>query len=87
MTAEEILAIPLSQPLLLFKTNKVFRHEQFRELAKKWHPDISGRNDVMAHIDAVASSWGKGGTDLVVAEAIAGLPAAPGGHAAGPVAL
>lgn len=36
--------------------------------------------------DAVAASW-DAGTDLVVAKAIAGLPAAPGGHAAGPVAL
>jgi len=36
--------------------------------------------------DAIAASWGKG-TDLVVAKAIAGLPAAPSGHAAGPVAL
>lgn len=53
MTAEEILAIPLSQPLFLFKKDKVFRHEQLRALAKIWHPDVSGRGDVFAHINAL----------------------------------
>lgn len=50
-TAEQILTIPLDEPERLFSREK--HHEEFLQMAKKWHPDRNsdpGAGAVFAHI-------------------------------------
>lgn len=53
LTAEAILAIPIGAPFRLFPKDAKERHQQFRVLAKIWHPDAGGRPEVFAHISAL----------------------------------
>jgi len=56
-------------------------HKKMAEVIISTIEVVEGRDK-----DAVASSW-SGGTDVVVAKAIAGLPTSPGAAGSGPVAL
>lgn len=69
MTAAEILAIPLSAPEKLFTGDADRAREEFRLLAKEWHPDTNPGKDpsVFGHISALydlavekfrSGSWG-----------------------------
>jgi hypothetical protein len=53
LTAEAILAIPMTAPFRLFPKDAKERHNQFKTLAKIWHPDAGGRPEVFAHISAL----------------------------------
>ena len=53
MTAEEILAIPISSPFRVFSRDKDERKEQFKKFAKQWHPDRGGDAKVFAHLNAL----------------------------------
>ena len=41
-TAEQILAIPPSEPERLFSADPAARRQEFTALAKRWHPDRAG---------------------------------------------
>lgn len=54
-TAAEILAIPESDPEQLFSSPTAY-HDEFHELAKRWHPDASDEkraHEVFAHLTAL----------------------------------
>lgn len=53
LSADAILAIPLTSPFKLFPRTEAERTAVFHELAKSWHPDRCGRHDVFAHISAL----------------------------------
>ena len=54
LTAEAILAIPVTAPFRLFPKDAKERHDQFKVLAKIWHPDVDGgRPEVFSHISAL----------------------------------
>lgn len=63
MNADKILAIPVTEPERLFSSPDAYKDE-FRALAKKWHPDAGGHADVFDRIaklyDAAAAKVTKG---------------------------
>jgi hypothetical protein len=52
MLPSEILAIPLHRPDKLFSSPEKAKNE-YRRLAKTWHPDAGGNTEVFAHIAAL----------------------------------
>ncbi len=80
LTGDELLAIPLDQPERLFTRTGL--RDEYRALAKRWHPDIAGipSDAVFAHVTALyeraeqklaAGSWdGPGRLELVATDGI-----------------
>ena len=53
LTADAILAIPETQPERLFTGEVDMLKREYRELAKRWHPDYGGVADVLARLNVL----------------------------------